>query len=235
MVVARSRGPSHCASRSGSLWARNTRSRGASNSRVMMICGMPGSAVICVLLIVVLLLCGRVIAAGVVFLAGLQRCEQLVESLVPFVPEPLVAGQPGGHLAERFGLQVTEPGGGAAGARDEARLLQHLEVPGDRWLGYAERLGELGDGRLALGQPGQDRSTGRIRERPEHEAELVGSQHNHLILELIGYRVSQPVLPVKPSVITRRGGPSGTYSAVRRVDPTRQEPVCSSDHRPRPV
>src|SRR5712692_10016346 len=55
---------------------------------------------------------------------------------------------------------------------------------------------------------------------------------NHLVLELISYRVPQPVLPVKPAAITMRGGPPGTYSAVRRVDPTRQEPVCSSDHRP---
>ena len=35
------------------VYARYTRSRGASNSQVMMICGMPGSAVICVLAIVV--------------------------------------------------------------------------------------------------------------------------------------------------------------------------------------
>src|ERR1700730_6328308 len=115
MLRVRSRGPSHCTSSSGSLQARNTRSRGASNSRVMTICGMPGSAVICVLLILVYFRSGRLVAAGVVFLAGLQRREQFVEPLVSFVPEPLVAGQPGGHLAERLRLQMGEPGGRAAG------------------------------------------------------------------------------------------------------------------------
>ena len=52
-VMVYSRGPSHCCSSSGSVYARYTRSRGASNSQVMMICGMPCSAVICVLAIVV--------------------------------------------------------------------------------------------------------------------------------------------------------------------------------------
>jgi hypothetical protein len=51
-VMVYSRGPSHCCSSSGSVYARYTRSRGASNSQVMMICGMPGSAVIWVLAIV---------------------------------------------------------------------------------------------------------------------------------------------------------------------------------------
>src|ERR1022692_5110349 len=102
MASVRSRGPSHCATSSGSMWARNTRSRGALNSRVMMICGMPGSAVICVLLIVVSLRCGRLLVAGALFLVGLQGGEQVVEPLVAFVPEPLVAGQPGRHLAQRL-------------------------------------------------------------------------------------------------------------------------------------
>src|ERR1700691_2786824 len=53
MVVVRSRGPSHCTSRSGSVWARNTRAGGASHSRVIMTIGTLGSAVIAVLLIVV--------------------------------------------------------------------------------------------------------------------------------------------------------------------------------------
>src|ERR1700730_3056965 len=141
MVMVRSRGPSHCTSSSGSVYARNTRSRGASNSRVMTICGMPCSAVICVLPIVSPRL-DRLIAVGVVLLVGLQRREQLAEPLLALVPEPLVAGQPGGHLAERLGLQVAEPGGRAAGARDQGRVLQHLEVPGDRPVRHPEPRGE---------------------------------------------------------------------------------------------
>src|ERR1700689_300026 len=108
MAVARSRGPSHCTMRSGSVWARNTSSRGASNSRVMMIIGMPGSAVISVLLIVVSFRCHCRVTAGILFLTGLQCRQQVIEPLMAFVPEPLVAGQPRGHLTERLGLQAAE-------------------------------------------------------------------------------------------------------------------------------
>src|ERR1700735_1766169 len=111
MARVRSRGPSHCTSSSGSVWARNTRSRGAANSRVMTICGMPGDAVICVLLIVVSFRLGRMMAAGIVFPVGLRCREQVVEPLVALVPEPLVAGQPGGHPTQRLSFQVAEPGG----------------------------------------------------------------------------------------------------------------------------
>src|SRR5713226_6014752 len=77
-----------------------------------MICGMPGSAVIWVLLIVVLFpfLHSRRGARAVV-LPGLQGRQQVVEPFVAFVPEPPVAGQPGGHLAQRLGLQAAEPRG----------------------------------------------------------------------------------------------------------------------------
>src|SRR6202167_6429006 len=128
MVVVSSRGPSHCASRSGSVWARNTRSRGASNSRVMMTIGIPGSAVIAVLLIVVSPCCRGRSWPGPAFLGRLQRGQQVVEPLVALVPEPLVAGQPGGHLAERLGLQAAEPCGSPPVPRDQARLLEHLQV-----------------------------------------------------------------------------------------------------------
>src|SRR5580698_2702782 len=173
MVVVRSRGPSHCTSRPGSVWARNTRSRGASNSRVIMIIGMPGSAVIAVLLIVVPFAVAAGFRRAVVFLGGLQRGQQVVEPLVALVPDPRVAGQPGGHLAQRPGLQAAEPGGRPPGPRDQAGVLKHLQVLGDRRLGHAEGRGELGNGRLAFGQPGQDRPPRRVGERPEYQAELV--------------------------------------------------------------
>ena len=40
-------------------------------------------------------------------------------------------------------------------------------------LGHAERRRELGDGRLAVGEPSQNCPPGRVGERPEHEAEPV--------------------------------------------------------------
>src|ERR1700722_18617090 len=124
MAMARSRGPSHCTRRSGSVWARNTSSRGASNSRVVMIIGMPGSAVISVLLIVVSFLCRCRVMAGILFFAGLQCRQQVIEPLVALVPEPLVAGQPGGHLAERLGFQAAEPCGSPPGPPAQPRPLK---------------------------------------------------------------------------------------------------------------
>src|SRR5215471_12827804 len=121
MVVVRSRGPSHCTSRSGSTCARNTRSRGASNSLVMVISGMPGSAVITVSVMVASFRVSRLAAAVVA--ARLQRREQVVEALVALVPEPLIASQPGGDLAQRLGLKMAEPRGRAAGPGDEPGVL----------------------------------------------------------------------------------------------------------------
>jgi hypothetical protein len=105
----------------------------------------------------------------------LQGCQQLIEPLVAFVPEPLVAGQPGGHLTQRLGLQAAKPRGRPPRARDQTRLLEHLQVLGDGRLGHGERRGELGDGGLTLTQPGQDLPAGGVGERPEHETEPVRS------------------------------------------------------------
>src|SRR5690349_2776623 len=61
MFMDTARGPSHCATRSGSVWARNTLAGGASNSRVIRTSGTQGSAVmvtsrVAVLVMAVLLL-----------------------------------------------------------------------------------------------------------------------------------------------------------------------------------
>src|SRR3972149_5857955 len=50
--MVRSRGPNHCTYSSGSTWALNTNSRGASNSRAMTRSCLPGSAVMLVLFMV---------------------------------------------------------------------------------------------------------------------------------------------------------------------------------------
>src|SRR5689334_16321716 len=95
----------------------------------------PGSAVICVLLMIGFLSSDRAVAVAVL----LQRREQLVEPLVALVPEPPVPGEPVRRLTEGLALQVAETGGRAARPRDEPCPLQHLEMPGDRRLGHLER------------------------------------------------------------------------------------------------
>src|SRR5215467_1532467 len=100
----------------------------------MVTSGMPGSAVICVLVTVVSRRYGWVVRLGGLCILGLQRREQLVEPLMALVPEPLIAGQPCGHVTEWLSLKVAEPGRRPPGPRDQARVLQHLQVLRDRGL-----------------------------------------------------------------------------------------------------
>jgi hypothetical protein len=51
--------------------------------------------------------------------------------------------------------------------------LEDLDVLGDGWERHVKRLGELVDGRLTLGETGQDRPTGRVGECGERLAEPV--------------------------------------------------------------
>src|SRR5262245_39611728 len=103
----------------------------------------------------------------------MEGAKELVQSTVALIPELLVAGEPGRRLAEGFGLQMAEPGRRSAGARDQAGVLEHLEVPGDGRLRHRERGREVPDRKVTLGEASEDRAAGGIRERPEHRAELV--------------------------------------------------------------
>ena len=108
-AVRYQRGPIHRTSNFGSTWARKTRSSGAANSRVITIWGEPGSAVICV----------SAISAATSGSGGtlrrvlpirLQHGEQLVESLVALIPEPLIAVQPRRRFAQGLGVQSAHSG-----------------------------------------------------------------------------------------------------------------------------
>ena len=52
-------------------------------------------------------------------------------------------------------------------AGDDAGLLQHLQVLGDRGLGHPEAGGGFADGRRAGGEAFDDAAADRVRERPE--------------------------------------------------------------------
>ena len=71
-------------------------------------------------------------------------------------------------------MQPARPPLGVAAAGDQARALEHLEVSRDRGQAHGEWLRELRDGRLAVGEAGEDRATRRIGEGREGKAELVG-------------------------------------------------------------
>ena len=62
---------------------------------------------------------------------------------------------------------------GIAAPADQAGALEHLEVLRDRLQCHLERLGELVDRCLAVGQAGEDRSTGRVGKCGKRVAEWV--------------------------------------------------------------
>src|SRR5918999_1651008 len=109
-MVIRSRGVSTCsgpyqaATSSGSVQARNTRSRGASKIRVIR---TSRSAV----------------ATGSVMVCSF-RAQVRVESVHPRLPRALARLHPLDGLVERFGLQAARPPLRLAAADDQARALE---------------------------------------------------------------------------------------------------------------
>src|SRR5947209_11598034 len=64
----------------------------------------------------------------------LERVEERVEPRVALVPERLVAREPVRGVAQGLRLEVAQPSGGPPRPRDQARLLEDLEVARDRRL-----------------------------------------------------------------------------------------------------
>src|SRR5918995_608802 len=151
--------PNQSAKRSGSVHSFHTRSRDASNTRVIVIPasaaapGVPGSATRGSLL-------GR-------SQAGLE----LVEAALP---EGTVTLQPLDRVLERCPLQPRRPKLRRPAPGDQSRALQHLAVVGDCLRADRERLGQLVHRRLALGESPQDRPPRRVGEGREGVRELVG-------------------------------------------------------------
>src|SRR5713101_4428897 len=97
-VVVRYDGPHHFGTRSGSLIALNTSSRGASNTRVWTIWRSPW-----VVMVV------DVSVAGISLLLSLQVAQHFVEAIHPLFPDQTVALHPGGQLLEGLRAQAVEP------------------------------------------------------------------------------------------------------------------------------
>ena len=78
-------------------------------------------------------------------------------------------------ILQRLGIQRARPPLRLASFGDQAGRLEHLEVLGHAGQGHLseERLGELGHGRLAGPQPGENRPTGGVGEGGEGSAEGV--------------------------------------------------------------
>src|SRR2546425_479179 len=100
----------------------------------------------------------------------LERGEKRVEPCVALVPERLVPGEPVRGVAQGLRLEVARARGGPPRPRDQARLLENLEVTRDRRLRHRKGCRELCDRQVArrLRQAGQDRPSRRVGERAEH-------------------------------------------------------------------
>src|SRR5262249_8348938 len=116
--------PYQSAKRSASVHSRQTSSRGASKTRVM---SMP-------------------------FASATAFGEAHGHPVEAPLPEALVVADPAGRLAQRGITQASWAQLAVRPAGDEAGVLQHPEVLGDRLDRDREGRGELGQGRLALGE-----------------------------------------------------------------------------------
>src|SRR3712207_3899779 len=179
-IVSR-RGPSHCLSRSASTWARNTRSRGASNSRTISITGSPSGAMIsvswCFVMTLLLVLFG--------VLLGRHPREHLVEALVTLLDLAPTPFYPSGHQVENLRLQMAGTALGVLRTSDQACLLQHLQVLGDGLDRHVVRRRELGERRVRHGEAGHQVAPSRVGQRGERARELF-LVHVRPLLQLIG-------------------------------------------------
>src|SRR3989442_14697737 len=96
---------------------------------------------------------------------GLELIEQRVEALVVPFPQPAVAFQPPGRLAEPLGLEAARPPLRVTAARNQAGALQHLQVLGDRRLAHRERLRPVRPPTPTPPQAGEGPPPGVDRER----------------------------------------------------------------------
>src|SRR5437899_9571950 len=158
--VSNPAGPNQLATWSGSVHALNTSARGASKTRVIVIC------------------CSAVVES-VIALSFLDFSQVFVEPIHAALPNLSVLLDPRRGLVEALGTESRGPELRRPVACDQAGAFEHLQVARDRGQADAERLGQLRHGGLSLGQPGQDGPAGGIGECREGCAELVG-RHLHL-------------------------------------------------------
>src|SRR5262245_61567 len=162
MVVVKPFGPHHCATCSGFVQASNTSVRGASKRRVSTT-SRPAVERASSLLAF----------TGTILLLLGELTQVRVEAVEALLPEAPVEGRPVGDVLEGRRLQPARTPLRLAAAGDQSGALEHLQVLRDRRHAHVERLGELGDGRLARREPRENGAARRVRERRKRRAELI--------------------------------------------------------------
>src|SRR5256712_485323 len=187
--AVKSFGGNHCAICFGSVHALNTRSRGASNTRVVTSSrSLAGSDILASGVVATSLLL-RVfglsrVGAGLL----LKLAEVAVEAVEALLPEAPIALDPVGDLPQALGLEPAGPPLRVAAPGDQAGGLEHLEAlrgPGEAPGG---RVRELGDRRPARRQTGQDRPPPWVGDRGEPRTQR-GGRHPYCTFRLNNWMV----------------------------------------------
>src|SRR5271163_3947809 len=144
---------------SGRVHASNTRSRGASKLRVMVI--------VCAARSIIILVSVALAVAAISRLLLLHRREVSIEIVEPVLPLLSKGLDPIIDILESRRHELARPPLRIAPALDEAGVLEHLEVFRDRRLAEFERLHQLRNRRFAGRQPRKDRAPRGIGERRE--------------------------------------------------------------------
>jgi hypothetical protein len=101
---------------------------------------------------------------------------EAVEATLPCSPGVL---GPCADLDQGLGPQSAWAPLPISAATDQTRLFEDLQVTGDGREADGERLGQLEDGRLTVGQPAQDRATRGVRQGGEDSVEPIGGRDGH--------------------------------------------------------
>src|SRR6266542_3634041 len=169
------------------LCASNTRSRGASKTRVMTISWSDGVVTVSALL--------ALPPIALLLSSTLELVQVLVQPVVALLPEAAVPLGPVGDLLEWPSLEPGGPPLPLPAPRDEPRPLEHLQVLRDRRQAHLERLRQLGDGGLPRRQPPENRPPRGIRESPEGAVQSFG-ELQHSTLQVHNQKVKYPLPPV---------------------------------------
>src|SRR5918993_4370249 len=130
---------------------------------------------------------------------GAVAVEDPVERVELLVPVALVEPQPLVRAGQRSRIEPTDVPPTHHGAPDETCSLEDLQVLGGRGQRHLQRLGQLADGQLPIGQPAEHVPSRVVRERVEHRVQLPRS-FNHMVnyrsirayCQPIGYILAAP-------------------------------------------
>src|SRR6266571_817677 len=146
--------------------ASNTRSRGASKTRVMTISRSDGVVTVIWLL--------PLAPIALLLSSSLDLLQVLVQPVVALLPEAAVRLGPLGYLLQRPRFEPGRPPLTLPSPRDQTRPLQHLQMLRDRRQAHLERFCQLGHCGLPRRQACEDCPPRGVGEGPERPVKLVG-------------------------------------------------------------